>query len=125
MKKFKIIDYWISIGLIAGFTILNLIEHDIEYLGMGYFIVGGWQCISMLVHFMKDWFMKKWGVRSIYHIAVLIIIGLLVLGYLGFDITIYVLFALLYTAPFMAVFYTWLCWQEVHVKMKRPMAVLK
>lgn len=116
MKKFKIVDYWISIVLIAGFTIALLIKHDFELQILSYLIVGGWQVISMLVHIFKGWFNRAGFTRNIYHWITLISLMTISIGS-------YLILAV--TAPFMAVFYTWLCWHEVHVKMKRPLAVLK
>jgi hypothetical protein len=36
-----------------------------------------------------------------------------------------VMITLLFAAPFMAIYYTWLCYDEVYVKMQRPLAALK
>ena len=102
--------------LIAGFVIASLIRQDFEFTIYGYFIVGGWQVISMLVHAIMGWFTAGWGTRTIYNWITLVSVMTMPLG--SFWI-------LLFTAPFMAIFYTWLCWHEVHVKMRRPLALLK
>ncbi|MEP7255608.1 MAG: hypothetical protein ABI666_07510 [Ferruginibacter sp.] len=115
MKKFKTIDMWISIALITGFGIASIINHDYTFI-IGYFAVGGWQVISMIVHAVDKWFTEKRGARYIYHWITFISVITMPIG--SFWI-------LLFTAPFMAVYYTWLCYNEVYVKMQRPLAQLK
>lgn len=116
MKRFKIIDMWISVALIVSCTIYLLIEMDIERLIMGYFLVGGWQVISMIVHAVTGTFTYKGGVRLIYHWITFISLVTIPLG--SFWI-------LAFTAPFMAVLYTAICFREVKVKMRRPLSLLK
>ena len=62
MKKFKKIDVWISIILITGFAIATLINRDNTFM-LGYFVVGGWQVISMVVHVYYHSFTEKKGTR--------------------------------------------------------------
>ena len=64
MKKLKEADMWISIVLIAGFTAASLINRDYTFI-IGYFVVGGWQVISMIIHVFNKWFTEKWGSRYI------------------------------------------------------------
>ena len=118
MKTFKIIDVWTSIGLIISFAILAIVDGNgaivNDKLLTGYFVVGGWQVISMLVHAISRTF--TYGARYIYHWVTLISVVTIPVG--SFWI-------LLFTAPFMAVFYTWICYREVYIKMKRPLDILK
>jgi hypothetical protein len=120
MKKFKIIDLGISTGLILFFTIYVLVKAKGEIFGdrifTAYFIIGGWQVISMLVHAVTKTFTYKWGIRLIYHWITFVALIAIPAG--SFWI-------LLFTAPFMALFYTWLCYDEIVNKMKRPLAQLK
>lgn len=115
MKKFKTIDLFISIALIIAFTLYWLIKQDSSFM-LAYLVVGGWQASSMLVHACNKCFTYKGGSRHVYHWVTLISVVTLPLG--SFWI-------LLYTAPFMAVYYTYLCYHEVYVKMQRPLAMLK
>ncbi|UEG50333.1 hypothetical protein LK994_02440 [Ferruginibacter lapsinanis] len=115
MKKFKTIDIYISIVLIVFFLILSLIKRNSTFF-VGYFVVGAWQVISMIVHVVKKWFTQKGGVRFVYHWITLISLVTIPIG--SFWI-------LLFTAPFMAVFYTWICYKEIYVKMVRPLDQLK
>ncbi len=115
MKKFKIIDLSINIALILGFGIYWLIKQDNSFF-LAYFVVGGWQLISIMIHAHQKIFTFKKGSRYIYHWVTLICLATLPLG--SFWI-------LLFTAPFMAIYYTYLCYHEVYVKMQRPLAGLK
>jgi hypothetical protein len=122
MKTFKLIDFWINVVLISFFVILAIFEATEyingfgEYIGLGYFIVGGWQIIGMLIHANQHWFTEKKGIRNNYHwftfFAVLAMF------------TIVWFYVLLFIAPFLALFYTWICYNEIFVKMKRPLADL-
>ena len=124
MKKFKLYDTWISILLIVGFTIVSLVKLDYTFI-IGYFVVGGWQVISMIVHAINSWFTKKGSVRYNYHYLVAIIFLLAAVGLLAHALLIVVLPILLFTAPIMAIYYTLLCYTEVYEKMQRPLAILK
>ena len=115
MKKFKTIDYRISILLITVFTLISLIKRDGTFI-IGYFVTGAWQLISMIIHVCNRWFTRSSNARYVYHWIVLI--SVLTLPIVSFII-------LLFTAPFMAVYYTYLCYQEVSVRMQRPLALLK
>jgi hypothetical protein len=120
MKQFKIIDFWVSVGLIISFTSISILEGAktflSSYLIVGYFTVGAWQVISMLVHAITHTFTYKFGTRHIYHWIVFVALITMPVG--SFWI-------LIFTAPFMAIFYAYLCYNEVHVKMKRPLDLLK
>jgi len=115
MKKLKTIDLFINITLIAGFAINWLIKMDDSYF-YGYFVVGGWQVTSMLFHVYNGIFTYKEGSRNTYHWITLISLVTMPLGSI---------WILLFAAPFMAVYYTYLCYHEVYVKMQRPLALLK
>jgi hypothetical protein len=120
MKSFKIADCWISAIWITGFAVASIFyakKHIVnETLVEGYFVVGCWQCISMIVHTIKGYFTQKGSVRYVYHCISLISVITLPVG------SYYILYL---AAPFMAIFYTWLCYHETFIKMKRPLSLLK
>ncbi len=124
MKNFKIIDIWVSIILLISFTILSLIKLDYTFL-IGYCVVGGWQMISMVVHTLKGWFIHHKAGRYYYELTVAFIAAFTLLGLLFYPVLFFVMIVMLFAAPFMAVYYTWLCYNEVYVKMQRPMSALK
>lgn len=124
MKKFKIIDTWISIILITGFLLTSLIKRDQTFI-YGYFVVGAWQIISMIIHGINGWFTNKGGKRYTYHFIVITLICFSLIGLLFYPFLMLVLVVLIFAAPFMAVAYTMMCYKEVYVKMQRPLALLK
>jgi hypothetical protein len=115
VKRFKIIDFWISCLLITGFTIASVFNGDYTFL-IGYIVVGSWQVISMIVHLATGTFIYKKGSRYVYNWITLISLITMPVG------SIFILF---FTAPFMALYYTYLCYNEIYVKMQRPLALLK
>ncbi len=124
MKKFKQMDAWISIILIIVFTMLSLIRLDDTFL-IGYFVVGGWQVISMIIHAVNGWFCEKGSKRYRYHWIVGITLLTVLLGLGIYPLLFIILLVLLFIAPLMAVWYCWLCYEEVYVKMQRPLSLLK
>ncbi|MGB4843903.1 MAG: hypothetical protein WBP16_05515 [Ferruginibacter sp.] len=115
MKKFKEVDAWLSTILIISFTIATIINRDNTFI-TGYFVVGGWQVISMIVHVQQSCFTENKGKRKVYHWITAIALLTMPVG--SFII-------LLFTAPFMALYYTWLCFDEVRKMNERPLAMLK
>lgn len=115
MKRFKEIDAWVSTGLIIGFA-LAAFKYGGFALLYGYFIVGSWQVISMLVHVYYRSFTQKKGNRYVYHWVTFVSVITMPAGSF---------FILAFTAPFMAIYYTWLCFDEVRKMNERPLSVLK
>ena len=115
MRKFKKIDCWVSVILIAGFAVATLINGDYTFI-LGYLVVGGWQVFSMLVHAYHRLFTQKGNTRHVYHWITLVSLVTMPVGSY---------WILLFTAPFMAIFYTGLCFNEVKRMSQRPLAVLK
>ncbi len=120
MQQFKVIDFWVNTGLIISFIIIGILEGTDDFLSngflTGYFVVGGWQVISMLVHAYNRCFTNRRGARYIYHWITFIAVGTMPAG------SFWILFI---AAPFMAVYYTYLCYKETYIKMQRPLALLK
>lgn len=124
MRTYKKIDCWVSIMLIGCFTAASLVRQD-ETIFYGYFTVGGWHIISMIIHGLNNWFTERGSQRLIYHWIVFWLFILTVSGFLFFPIIIMMAYLMLFAAPFMAIYYTWLCYDETYVKMRRPISLLK
>ena len=123
MKIFKQYDLLIQVALIIGFAIAALVRLDATFI-LGYFVVGGWQLISIIIHFIKKWFSKKRNTRNYYLISISFLLLSVVLGLL-FPFFLIVFYLLLFAAPFMACYYAWICYDEVYHKMRRPLYQLK
>ncbi len=116
MKKFKIFDVWISALLILASLLIAIFGKSFAFI-IGYFIVGGWQIISMLVHiYNTNWISQPNVSRKIY-------CWVTALSLLSFPIGGYII--LLLIAPLMAFFYTYICYEETYKKMKRPLDDLR
>lgn len=117
MKLFKQIEFYSSVLLIVSFLVSWLITRDGELLFTAYFVVGALHIVGMITHAVAHWFTNKKSLRLYYHWLVVILL-LLVPLYIG-------LFILLFAAPFMAVFYTWLCWRELKALELKELVHLK
>lgn len=124
MKKFKHIDYWTNVSLISFFLVYGLIKKD-DSAFIGYFVVGGWQIISMLLHHFKKRFTHAGSKRSVYHWFVLCFSILMITGLFINDFVIIALIILSLVTPVMAIYYTMICYDEIYIKMKRPLAQLR
>jgi hypothetical protein len=126
MKPFKHIDWLVSLSLIVLSIIMILMRGD-AFL-YGYFFVGGWQVISMLVHEFAGWFTPKGGLRRCYHRVVFTLVAVGTIAFL-FPFLVYATiifgYALLFATPFMALFYTRMCYDEWKELGRRPLSVLK
>lgn len=115
MKTFKIIDAWVSMVSFLVFVVLVPL-YGIEMLITGYLVVGTWQVISMISHAVSTEPVGKHKARIIYHWITLVSI---------FTIPIGSYWILFFAAPFMAAFYTGLCFWEIKYRMARPISVIR
>jgi hypothetical protein len=112
MKIFKLTEFYMNVILIAAFAISFLISGKGDLLFIAYFTVGAVQLFSMIIHAVNHWFTGRKSFRLYYHWLVFVLLLLVPVGGIG-------LFILLYAAPFLAMFYTYICWRELqYVKLK-------
>ena len=123
MERFKKTDLIISIALIIVCTIVSLVKNDVTFI-YSYFIVGGWQVISMVVHAVNGWFTRKKSMRVIYHWTVIIIF---IAASLTFIVPqfFFIFYIMLFAAPVMALCYTGICYREVREIRERHSLALK
>ena len=122
MKHIKIIDFWVQVVLMSagiGFTVAKT-----EYIFGLYFIVGGWQLLSIIIHEVKRWFVPCHSARRWYHnIAYISVLIMLAAPLVPFFFIFY--YVMLFMAPLMAIYYTCLCYNETFRLLKRPLSQLK
>jgi hypothetical protein len=108
MKQFKIIDFWVSVGLIVSSILVWLInlftDNEPFIIIYCYLIVGFWHVISMLTHANTRTNITKQGTRHIYHWISFVALITIPLGSFWF---------LTILAGPMAIFYTSLCGYEI------------
>jgi cobalamin synthase len=123
MKKFKQIDFYVSVALLIAGLLYSVVTQNNTFI-WAYLVVGAWQVISMVVHAKNSCFTQKGGGRYMYHSTTASIIGIALLGFVFYPL-LFIFFILLFIAPFMAIGYTYLCYNETYIKMKRPLDDLK
>lgn len=113
MRSFKKIDCVIQgilivLGLVMGVSSRRMFDDTAFF--AGYFLVGGWQLLSVIVHFFYEAPYEK-IMRKIYLITLgVVIVALLVSIPTGGIIV--TLFGLLFFSPVMAVYYLITCIKE-------------
>ena len=122
MKNFKRIDFWLQIVIMAICTML-IVTNTMDFY-YGYFITGGWQFISMLVHEFAESFIHKGSARRIYQNITYIIVVCMALTPLVY-VTGIVFVPMLFAARFMAAYYARMCYREAFIYSKRPLSILK
>lgn len=116
MRYFKLFDFRLSILLFITLSIWLLINPSLDNIIEAYFIIGGWQLISMLIHEWNKWFISRNSTRRIYHLVSLACLIAIPFGFA---------WVLVFISPLMAGYYIFICGKELYVKMQRPLALLK
>jgi len=124
VKRFKKTDFEINVLLIIVCTAFAFCKGGASFF-TGYFVVGTWQVISMLIHYYKNWFCEKGTKRRNYQTTVIVVLISTLMGFIISPIMIVVAVVLLFAAPVMAIYYTWICYQEIQKIMQRPLDLLK
>jgi len=111
MKNVKAADCIIQGLLIITGFVLGFAAGDLnETLFIGYFLVGGWQVLSVIVHFFyKPPYNTR--LRKIYLIILGLVLLIVVLS-IPMQGIIFVLLGLLFVSPVMAIYYLVTCFKE-------------
>lgn len=123
MKRLKEIDFIIQVLLIVAtlIFILTNVEFAKIILLFSLFIIGCYQLLSMLIHEYTGFFTKNNSIRRFYHnISYMIIAFALLSSFIPG-----ILYIILYVTPVMALTYTYICYKETFVFLKRPLSILK
>lgn len=123
MKLLKQVDLFIQLLLMVTLIVFIVASEEGFKLNVlaALFVIGVYQLISMLAHEVSRYFIKRGSVRRMYH-NISYIIAALSLFYNQLPGVIYLIVSI---TPFMAFFYTWLCYKETYVYLKRPLSILK
>ncbi|WP_127131032.1 hypothetical protein [Pseudoflavitalea rhizosphaerae] len=114
MKAFARLDVAIQvvliiIGIAIGLAVAsNSIQSD--YMFVPYFLVGGWQIFSVIVHLVGEGF-RFGAMRKIYLVTLLLVLVILIIS-VPTEAIIYSLLGLLFFSPVMAIFYLATCYRE-------------
>nr|WP_294905898.1 hypothetical protein [uncultured Lacibacter sp.] len=118
MKSFKQIELFIGSAMILVFLLAGIITGKMNLLFTAYFTVGVIHVVGMLVHAYNHWFTGKGSPRLYYHWLVVILLSLILVNGVG-------LLILLYTAPLLALIYTFICWRELRALQLKEFVHLK
>ena len=110
MKIFKIIDCWIQLLLIIGCTVYAFYDHD--FVLYAYFVVGGCQVLSCLIHLAFPNHFFSTTDRNYYNKTLLIT---LILGVVTIPVCLIFGFGLLFASPLLAIWYTSICFKETKI----------
>jgi polyferredoxin len=110
LRLWKILDVGLQV-ILVGYSAWAFTGKDLEFL-QGYLLVGGWQCISMLLHAFRRGLVQRYTFRWWYHRAVLLLLLLTPLFLLVGPGTMF-LVVMLFAAPPMALAYLTLCVVEL------------
>jgi hypothetical protein len=113
MLKFKKIDLFVQVFGIILLIAVALIFRGENWL-YAYFVIGTIQVLSMLIHYVKSWFTSKGSNRYKYQLIILIITIITPLAFVV-NSPFFVLYALLYTAPLLAIYYCYVCFKEIKI----------
>lgn len=117
IKILKTLDYVIQLGLIIGsvlyaiLSVTKFVSGDKAF--FAYFIVGGWQIMSVVAHLLYSPSYKS-KLRKIYLIILAIVFVILLVSYSlqNDNIMLATLFGLLIVSPFQAILYVITCIRE-------------
>ena len=122
MLRTKKIDAIGQVLLIAGFVLGSLISRSLVF--AGYFIVGGWQLVSMFVHMSAASKMPLHTARNFYQ-KIILALAIIGVAALTTGTILYFLIALLYGSPLLAVWYAWFSSRELQVWQAKDLVHLK
>ncbi|MCX6317677.1 MAG: hypothetical protein NTW29_10320 [Bacteroidetes bacterium] len=129
MKKFKHADLVLQVlVLVLGF-LANSIDSEVFPLVYLYFVVGGWQLISFLIHLFINDSWKATRERTAYAKTLVWMIGVglfcLLLLLAEIPVLILYLFALLFVSPVLAIWYFSICQTEWRILKRKELIHLK
>jgi len=123
MKTFKRTDLIVQSILIVVFAVILLVRQNTSVLITYLAVVGGWQLVSLVVHFINKWHPYKGGRRFNFE---LVLAGFALVTCLMPFIEplrrlVYLFLILLLLMP---LYYLWVCFMEVFYYSKRPLELI-
>lgn len=110
MKRFKQTDCIVQLLLITGSLLIYFMQLSNGVIDgfMVYFIVGGWQLLSAVVHLFKKTY-NKVLLRRIYWIAVIALIAGSVFASVNDNRLLMYMYVVLFVTPALALYYCTIC----------------
>jgi hypothetical protein len=113
MKTFKKIDYWGQLGVLVTCIMWAVLTGEIYPVFLIYFIVGGWQVLSFIIHMSlgKENLLKK--ERNTYGQVLLWVAGFGLASLIHYSLIYFYLSLMLVISPIIAIWYFSICVREV------------
>ncbi|MEO5562108.1 MAG: hypothetical protein ABIR18_01710 [Chitinophagaceae bacterium] len=107
MKTYIQIDFVVQLIIVPLFVLYGIIV-DRNILAMSYFIIGGWQILSCIIHeIFRNYYRSRQRNYYLWTLLFLVFAGMLCI-----PVMIYFGFALLIISPFLAIWYICICYLE-------------
>ena len=118
MRKFKVYDIAIQAITLLSTLAWAIISDQWLIVMMGYFIIGGWQLVSMVVHTVDGRYLRGGAWRIVHHVITGVALGTGVLLIFGIDLfhvggSEALLLLIVFAPMIMALSYTALCITEL------------
>src|SRR5689334_8026384 len=130
MKTFKSVDVVIQLVTIVGGISVCLL--DFKFLFYPYFIVGGWQLLSCLIHsIVGSYYPVTSRKYYLWTLGIIFLLGLITLVAFSYnelilgDWIFYYLEFLLIFSPIMAVWYCFICYKELRLYQQKEWIQLR
>ena len=124
MINLKRIDFYGQLILIITFALFTVLL-SFDYAFIGYFIVGGWQILSALIHFFAKNNLLRNSLRKAYEVSLTVIIIIGIVMAVASFIGIYYLWFLLWATPLIAIWYCYITLSELKIWEARALIHLK
>lgn len=112
--RFKQIDLIVQLLILLTTGALYFVDTNMAFTSL-YFVMGGWQFMSMLVHLIAKWNNDHLP-RRIYLFALLAIVIIFLISLAFVTLMIWYFYLLLFITPVLGLYYTLICWLEFRLK---------
>ena len=114
MIFFKKTDFYGQL-LLALLSLAVTAVVDDGFFIISYFVVGGWQVTSALIHMRHRTALLQVGGRHKYEVLLAILVACCLLSLLITPLLIFYLYLMLLAGPAMAVWYAYITWHELRI----------
>lgn len=112
--RFKQIDLIVQLLILLATGAMYFVDSNMAFISL-YFVFGGWQFMSMLVHLIAKWNNDHF-LRRIYLFALLVIVIIFLISLALVTLMIWLFYLLLFVTPVLGLYYVLVCWLELRLK---------
>ena len=112
--RFKQIDLIVQLLILLTTGGLYFVDSNTAFISL-YFVFGGWQFMSMLVHLIAKW-NNDHLLRRIYLYALLAVVIIFLISLAFVTLMIWLFYLLLFITPVLGLYYVLVCGLELRLK---------